>query len=48
MMFYAAVNRQKNRDRAIALGDMALATATAQPGVKSGPLTKQIETLNNA
>jgi hypothetical protein len=47
-MFFAAVNRLENRDRATRLGDIALATASAQPGADSRTLKRQIEALNNA
>jgi hypothetical protein len=48
MMFYTAVNRLDNRDRANHLGDIALAVASAQPGSDSRTLKKQIEALTNA
>jgi hypothetical protein len=45
MMFFAAVNRSKNRDRANRLADVALSVASGQPGSNSKTLKQQIEAL---
>lgn len=48
MAFYAAVNRLENRDRANHLNDIALATASVQPGADTRTLKRHIEALYNA